>query len=107
MNAIIGVSLLAVTDLFFTWAYCQYRRPQPRRWTTWELPAQAICLGLVGGAAFGVGLIGRSLVNLDEAPITAQPVALAAARPGSFGPDAPRRAPGLGGGKQRTRKKAA
>jgi len=69
MNAIVGVLVLAVTDLFFTWAYYQYRRPRPGRWTTWELPAQAICLGLVAGIGFGVALIGQSLFNMGAAPV--------------------------------------
>jgi len=66
MNAVIGVLVLLITDLFFTWAYYQYRRPQPSRWTTWELPAQAVCLGLVGGISFGFALVGQYLLSLGK-----------------------------------------
>jgi len=68
MYAIIGVLLLVVTGLFFTWAYYQYRRPHPSGWTTWEFPAQAICLVLLAGIGFGLGFIGRSVVALGDAP---------------------------------------
>jgi len=57
-----------VTDLFFIWAYYRYRRPQPSRWTTWEFPAQTICLVFVAGIGFGLSFIGWPVVTLGDAP---------------------------------------
>lgn len=72
MNAMLGALLLALAAMYFTWAYVQYRRPEPRAWTRSDFLGQVIALVFTGLLAMGVGLVGRFLGNLESEAIGAR-----------------------------------
>lgn len=72
MNAMLGALLLALAAMFFTWAYVQYRRPEPRAWTRSDFLGQVVALVFTGLLAMGVGFVGRFLGNLESEAIGAR-----------------------------------
>lgn len=66
MNAMLGIGMLAVSALFFAWAYGQFRRPRPKAWTRGDWGGISITLTLVILTMFGVFHLGAFLFNLGS-----------------------------------------
>ncbi|MFC4353003.1 hypothetical protein ACFOW6_15745 [Fodinicurvata halophila] len=66
MNAMLGVGMLAVTVLFFAWAYGQFRRPRPEAWTRGDLGGVTVTLTLVTLSMFSVFHLGAFLFDLGS-----------------------------------------
>ena len=65
MIAAIGACLMASAIVVFAWAYGQYRRPAPARWTVSEGITVALVMVMMSLLAFGFGMIVRAAVNTD------------------------------------------
>jgi len=70
MLAVYGVLLLAFTALFFIWAHGQFRRPAPKKWTTWESTSVVVALTVIGLLSFGIGLILKAAAGFASNPIS-------------------------------------
>lgn len=66
MNTAYGVGLLAATAIVFAWAYGQYRRPQPRRWTKSEAITVTLTLFMTALLSFGVSFLGTAAANFEN-----------------------------------------
>jgi hypothetical protein len=65
MIAAIGACLMASAIVVFAWAYGQYRRPAPARWTVSEGITVALVMVMISLLAFGFGMIVRAALNTD------------------------------------------
>jgi hypothetical protein len=79
MLAVLGVLLLASAALLFIWAYGQFRRAAPKKWTTWETTSNAIVLAIIGLLSFGVGALIKAATVYASSPITVTELAMIAA----------------------------
>jgi ABC-type nickel/cobalt efflux system permease component RcnA len=66
MYAILGVACLAASAIVFAWAYGQFRRPLPRRWTRSDLAGAGVSLILVALLTFGIGMLSVAAINIAE-----------------------------------------
>lgn len=66
MNMAYGVGLLAATAIVFAWAYGQYRRPQPGRWTKSEFATVALTLFMTALLSFGVAFLGTAAASFEN-----------------------------------------
>ena len=64
MNAILGVGLLASAVLLFSWAFGQFRRPQPRAWAQTDTSAIAATLLFVCLFVFSLAFLGAFLFDI-------------------------------------------
>ena len=79
MLAVYGVLLLASAAMLTIWAYGQFRRAVPKRWTTRDSASNVVVLTIMALLAFGVGLIAKALLTLANNPIALTHVAMIAA----------------------------
>ncbi len=79
MFAVYGVLLLASAILFFLWAYGQFRRPAPKKWTTWESTSNAVVLTIIALLSFGVGLLIEAAITFESSPVSLAQAAMIAA----------------------------
>src|SRR3972149_5544201 len=79
MLAVYGVLLLASAYLVFVWAYGQFRRAAPKKWTTWETTSNAVVLSIIALFAFGVGALIKAAIGFVSSPITVTQAAMIAA----------------------------
>lgn len=79
MLAVFGVLLLASATLLFIWAYGQFRRATPKKWTTWETTSNAVVLSIIALLSFGVGALIKAAIGFASSPISASQVAMIAA----------------------------
>lgn len=63
MDAVSGTLMLALSASLFGWAYVEYRRPDPSRWTKRSLPADILNVSCIALMAFGLGHLGRALAG--------------------------------------------
>ena len=79
MLAVYGVLLLASANLVFIWAYGQFRRAAPKKWTTWETTSNAVVLTIIALLSFGVGALIKAAIGFASSPISATQLAMIAA----------------------------
>lgn len=63
MIAPIGAVLMASAIVVFAWAYGQYRRPAPARWTVSEGITVALVMFMMSLLTFGMGMIVRAVLD--------------------------------------------
>lgn len=68
MIAVLGVWFVALAAILFAWAYGQYHRPSPPRWTRREAPSALVTLTTIALLAFGAGFLGRFVFDLAAQP---------------------------------------
>lgn len=79
MLAVYGVLLLASSALLFTWAYGQFRRAVPKKWTTLESMSNAVVLTIIVLLSFGVGSLIQAAIGFANSPISVTDLAMMAA----------------------------
>jgi small-conductance mechanosensitive channel len=79
MSLIIGTLSVAIAAVLFAWAYVQYRRPSPRRWTSRDSISNTISLALVAAFAFGLAFLGRFAIAVGQDDLGLLPIGVALA----------------------------
>jgi hypothetical protein len=79
MLAVYGVLLLASSALLFTWAFGQFRRAAPKKWTTLESMSNAIVLTIIVLFSFGVASLIQAAIGFASSPVTVTDLAMIAA----------------------------
>ncbi len=76
MLAVYGVLLLASAAMLMIWAYGQFRRATPKKWTTRDSASNAIVITIMASVSFGIGLIIKALTSLESSPMALTHLAL-------------------------------